>query len=393
MNLVKLLGLVGLSAMVSALGCSVIDPSLIATDDASVPDTATPDADETDTETPVDAPAKMDGCDDDGSARPPARPAIDDGDGPEVIFGLKEVLLVQRGETWKDIGFNLDDLCSQPPAPLVECLPPAFPDAVEAVDGNRGVDNQFGSELTPLVDLVFPTLSEAAVNSAEEGVGVVVFRIRGWNGEANDPRVDVTVTQSVAGAADQDGSPPEIEVRDFRIFEPGTENRYTPSWDGSGTDWFWVREETFLFDDLEQPRVRDDNAYIADNQLVVTLPDRVEIVFADTFNGISVKLTDGLAVGTTSEDGTRLSPTVFGGRWSVLDLLDTASSVGVCEGDPEFDLVVNQLNNIADVRSVPGSGGPGVSCDAISVGVTFEGYRVQIAGMLPGQQPPNECDE
>lgn len=390
MDLLKVTGLVGLSAVLSAVGCSVIDPSLIQTD-GDVPTDAGMDAADSAIDQGIDAPTKMDGCDGD-SRRPPPRPSGEDGTGPEVIFGLKEVLLVQRGESWRDIGFNLDGICSEPPAPLVECLPPAFPDAVEAIDGNAGVDNQFGSELTPLVDLVFPTLSDAAVNSAEEGVGVVVFRIRGWNGEPNDPRVDVTVTQSVAGAPDQGGVPPEIEVRDFRIYEPGTENRYVPEWDGSGTDWLWVREETFLFGDIEQPRVRDDNAYIADDQLVITLPDRVEIVFADTFNGVSVKLTDGLAVGTISADRMRLTPTVFGGRWSILDLLDTAASVGVCDGDPEFDLVVNQLNNIADVRSQPGSGGPGVMCDALSVGVTFEGYRAQIAGLLPGQIPPNECE-
>lgn len=379
--------IVALSASVSLLGCSVLDPSLIAVDAGSVdsgPGDAGVDADSGAT--------VMDGCED-GSRRPPPRPSGPDGDGPEIVFGLKEVRLIQMGDAWRDIGFNLDGLCSVPPAPIVECLPPAYPDAEPLIDGNQGVDNAFGAELTPLIDLVFPDLADAARESAEEGVGVVLFRIRGWNGEANDPRVDVTVAQSVAGTAGSavDDTPPDVEFRDFVAYPPGgMEPLPPPMWDGH--DWFWVRDEAFFMGDIEQPKVRDDNAYVADNQLVITLPARVEIVFANTENGLLVRLTDGIAVSTISEDRTRISPAMFGGRWSILDLLETARTVNVCDGSPEFNLLRNQLNTIADVRSEPGSGGEGVMCDAISVGVTFEGYRARLAGTTPGQIPPNTCE-
>ncbi len=295
------------------------------------------------------------------------------------------------GETWRDIGFNLDGLCSQPPVPLVECLPPSFPDASPLIDGNGGIDNAFGAQLTSLIDLVFPELEDAATNSAENGIGVVVFRIRGWNGEPNDGRVDVTMTQSVGGTPATGPEPPPVEWREHKPYVPTTEDLLPlPTWDGN--DWMWVREETFGMGNPEQPRVRDDNAYVADNQLVIRLPDRVEIVFADTDNGLVVKLTDATVVATIGDDRTRASA-MFGGRWSILDLLDTARTVNVCDGDPEFDLLRNQLETIADVRSVPGSGGEGVTCDALSIGVTFEGYRVQWAGETPGQVPPDGCVE
>ena len=367
------------------MSCSVLDPSLIAVDAGS------PDAAQADSGT--DSGSAMDGCED-GSRRPPPRPSVPDGDGPEIVFGLKEVRLSQMGEAWRDIGFNLDGLCSVPPAPLVECLPPAHPDAEPLVDGNQGIDNAFGAELTPLVDLVFPDLEDAARESEENGVGVLVFRIRGWNGEANDPRVDVTMAQSVAGTPGTAGDmgPPGAEFRDFTAYDPDNPMRPLPPPEWDGNDWLWVREGAFFMGNLEQPRIRDDNAYVADNKLVVSLPDRVEIVFADTMNGLLVRLTDAVAVATISEDRTRISPAVFAGRWGILDLLDTARTVNVCDGDPEFNLLRNQLNTIADVRSEPGSGGPGVLCDAISVGVTFEGYRVRLAGVTPGRTPPNACE-
>ena len=68
------------------------------------------------------------------------------------------------------------------------------------------------------------------------------------------------------------------------------------------------------------------------------------------------------------------------------------SSIGVCPGDTEFTILQNALNNIADIRATPGTGGAGVTCDALSVGVTFQGYRARVAGLTPGQPLPNQCE-
>ncbi len=45
-----------------------------------------------------------------------------------------------------------------------------------------------------------------------------------------------------------------------------------------------------------------------------------------------------------------------------------------------------------DVRSEVGSGGPGIQCDAISMGVGFTGYRIRYAGMAAGRQLTSACD-
>jgi hypothetical protein len=51
------------------------------------------------------------------------------------------------------------------------------------------------------------------------------------------------------------------------------------------------------------------------------------------------------------------------------------------------------LQGIVDVRSQPGSGGPDVPCDAISLGVEFTGYRVRFAGLADGRPLRNLCEE
>lgn len=367
--------------------CNVFDPSLIENDapdsDASVEDMGdTPDLG---TNTGI-------GCTM-GSRVAPARPPSDtEGDDiEEVVFGLKEVLLNQGDTGWRDIGLNLDNYCSEPPVPQGECVPPN-PDATLLSDGEQGIDNSFGAELYPLVELVFPELQATARMSSENGVGVVAMRVRGYNGEDNDPRVDVTVSQSVtgfAGTADQT-EPPEFTVVDFEPFMPDMTTRLeSPAWEGN--DWMVLRDDTFFSSDLEQPLVRDDNAYVVNGQLVVTLPDRVEIRFAGDDNGITVRLTDARAIGTLSDDLSELQDVTFAGRWSVLDLLRTTESLGVCEGDAEFNIFRNKLDTAADLRATPGTGGADVECDALSIGVTFQGYRVRLAGTTEGQQPPDGC--
>lgn len=334
------------------------------------------------------------GGDCEGESRvPPARPTTPDGpDGPEVIFALKDVLLDQDGERWREIGFNVDGLCSQAPDPQVECLPPNR-SAEPQSDGVGGIDNAFGGALFPLVNLAFPTLQRTSIEAAQEGNGAIILRVRGWNGEANDPRVDVTVAQSVFAlpAGPDDTEPQEVEVRMFQAFDPESGERLLPRYDGN--DWFFLREDSFLSGDLERPRIRDNNAYVVDDQLVLRVPDRAGIVFAGEENGIEARITDGTLTGRISADRTRIGPVIIGGRWAAIDLIDIARSVGACDGSSEVRLLQNQLDRISDVRSTPGTGGPDVDCDAVSVGVQFDGFRGRIGGMTPGLPIPDLCGE
>jgi len=379
-------------SVLAIVGCSAFDASLI--EGVSDVDAGPSELDAgEDPGTDAGPPEEPDAGPNLEGRQPPPRPPGMDTEGPEVVFGLRDVGLNQDSERWRDIGFNLDNLISVNPAPEVECLPPAFPDAQPLLDGNEGIDNAFGAELFPLVKVVLPELDETAVDSATSGLGVVILRVRGWNGTRNDPRVDVTITQSVDGAPSGGAEePPEVRFEGREAIDVATDEMLPPpAWDGD--DWFWVRDDTLFMDDLERPLVRDDNAYVADGMIVARLPDRVDITFSAESQGIRFRLTDAIAVAELSDDFQTLPRVTIGGRWSILDMLDTVAAVGVCEGDTEFTILSNQLNNIADIRSVPGSGGSGVSCDAMSLGVTFAGLRGRIAGVAPAAPLPNRCLE
>ncbi|MCA9613391.1 MAG: hypothetical protein H6722_16320 [Sandaracinus sp.] len=377
----------GLPLLLLLAGCKVFDASLIepggdaGPTDAAMPDTGTsqPDAGPVAT-CPDGTPLR----------RPPARPTSSDSGDQQLVMGLRDIRLRQTSEAWRDIGLDLDGLCTNTALSDVECQPPS--DVGVQIDGNAGIDNAFHS-LFDVIDLVFPSLASTAGMVSAGGVGVVVLQIDGWNGMDDDAQVDVRLTQSVAGTtggADDEAAPP-VEFVNYEPFVPGTMTPLDPpAWDGN--DWLWVREETFFMGDTERPRVRDTNAYIANRQLVMRLPDRAEIIFAGEDQGINVQLTDAYVIGTFDETFTRLSPVTVAGRWSVLDLLETASSVNICSGDTEYDILQRKLDEVADVRATPNTGGPTATCDAVSIGVTFEGYRVRIAGLEPGNPLPDGCE-
>jgi hypothetical protein len=267
--------------------------------------------------------------------RPPARPDVPDGDDvDELFFGLRDVLLNQGGR-WSDIGFNLDGYCTGSPDFGHECVPQQSGARPEP-DGSDGIDNTFGGRLYPLVETAIPGLESTARQAQLEGIGFPAFRLRGWNGEANDPRVDVMITQAVASvAANADGSQPDVIIRDFHAELASGGPAPAPAWDG--TDYFWARSDTFLAGDPEQPLVSDDNAYIADDTIVINLPDRVEILFATADAGVTVRLTGGLVTGHISADRTHVENVVVGGRWSVVDLRRTAENVGLCMGTFQYN--------------------------------------------------------
>jgi hypothetical protein len=330
-------------------------------------------------------------CPDGSSLRSlPVRPMTPDDGDQRIAMGLRDIRLRQSGDAWRDIGLDLDGLCTHAVDADVECRPRTETDV--QLDGNHGIDNAFHS-LFEVIDLVFPSLASTAGPTAASGIGVFVLQIEGWNGTANDSRVQVAISQSVAGTTGSlgDTAAPPVDFVDYSPFEPGTTVPLSsPAW--NGYDWFWLRNENFLMADIARPRARDDNAFIVDGNLVVRIPDRADLIVWGESLGLRFRLTDAHLVGRFDESFTRLSQVTLAGRWNVLDLLESASSVGICAGDTEYGILVRKSDEVADVRSLPGSGGPELSCDAVSVGVTLEGFRVRVAGLEQGRPLANGCD-
>ena len=355
-----------LSLVLGALeGCVVYDPSLI--EDSGPPDAGP--------------------CD---SRLAPTRPSGPDGDdGEEYFFGLRQVVLNQQdGDAWRNIGLNLDGHCTGSPSFTANCLPPSG--RRSPADGEGGIDNVFGAQLFPLVEFAVPNLEMNARETQDAGA-LPAFRIRGWNGEDNDSRIDLTLANVIFTVQEDGSEPVEFVIDGFEPRAIGGGLLDPPRWDG--TDYGYLRDDNFFEGDPDRPLLRDDNAFIADRQVVARLPERVEILFPAENAGVRVLVTDSTVVGTLSADLTSMENVVVSGRWAILDLLATAETVGVCRTSESYGILSMQLDTIADVRSSPGTGGPGVSCDAVSLGVGFTGTRMQFGGLVPGPPVNNLCDD
>ncbi|MBX3251177.1 MAG: hypothetical protein KF901_28630 [Myxococcales bacterium] len=366
-----------LTVAIGAVGCRVFDPSLVEPLDASGVDAPTQDAPS------ADRPNMS------GLRKVPPRPTSNDGPDIEATtYVLRDVVLNQDADRWRDIGLDLDDLFTRPPVPEVECMPPNE-SADPELDGNEGVDNAFGNRLFPIVRLARPDIERNSRINQAAGLGAILLHVTRWNGERNDPRVTVVLSQSAAGTS-ADPASVRFEGTDLVNVSDGAPAP-PPAWDG--TDHWWARDDTFFMRMEARPLIRDDNAYVSNGTVVMRLPDRVEILFFEgRTHGVRVRLTDAYAFGVLSDDLSEMHPATVAGRWSIIDLLDTGDNIGLCSGTSERRLVETQLDTIADVRSVPGTGGVGVTCDAISLGVQFSGKRARWAGLGPSLPLPNPCE-
>lgn len=368
------LALLGLMSLGGSAGCSVFDPSLV--------------------------PPEGEGCE---GRVPPARVTQPDEPGSErYVVILRDIFIDQRGDAssdpaqapWRDIGFNLDGLCTTADAPTSECTP-AEGLAVE-LDGNEGIDNTFGNSFFPVLMLGVDGIDADLIATQEQGIGAVLLLVDDWNGARNDSQVTVTVTQTVFGTtAGPGGAAPDITVVGSEAFLPdGTTPAPLPAWDG--TDYFWGRDDTFVAGDPGLPNVRVTTAYVTNGVLVARLPDRTPIKLVGTDIGVEVTLTDLLATGNIYEMFIEPSDTppkvVVAGRWGFNDMVAQSANVGICQGTSLFRTLTTILNGMIDVlQDPPEDPDPSLPCDALSVAVTFDAYVGNFGGVADGQDIPSPC--
>lgn len=311
------------------------------------------------------------GCD---SKQPPARPTVAD-TGPEAgaeakVFILRDIVIDQAPTLWQSIGYDLDNKCSYPPEYDVECV--AQGAGSPEIDGNNGIDNAFGHTVVPLLKVTDVNIQESAQRNQAEGQSAIVVHIEGWNGEDDDPSIQIWLAETA-----------------YAIPE-GSTTQGLPNWDGQ--DSFYVPDAAFSNGQLNSPVIGNDNAYIAGRVLVMRLPDRSAFPFQTSSGPVFLKLTGATLTGTISADGQSLEDVVMAGRWASQDVLETLEFVGLCPGGIEYGLVENLLKNSADIRSTVGTGGPSAVCDAVSIGIGLTGYPGKFGGLVPSVPVVNPCD-
>lgn len=306
--------------------------------------------------------------------QPPTRPSgEDEPDGPVVVLALRDAFLDQ-GSDWAGTGLDLDGVHTAPGSSAGEC-------PSTCSDGEEGIDNVVGESLYPLLEAASPGLGAAVDDALENGRGNLVVEVRGWDGTADDPRVDASVVRAMVITSAGDAAPPALlfpaagvaTLADGSAVPP-------PAWDGG--DWAWARSDGLIGGDPASPLVRDEDAYVAGGVLVMRLPERAELVL----DVLALRLSGAvLLVGPL---GAADASVTLAGRWAAADLLEAASRIGVCPGSAQAGVLGAQLERVADLRAAPGTTGP---CDALSVGLGFTARAVRWAGVADGAPSSSAC--
>jgi len=298
----------------------------------------------------------------------PARVASMDGDGEELVYALRDVVIAQDDPIWNELGFDLDQTCSDS-MDSVTCIPRGS--ATPQLDGAGGVDNSGGRELLATLTLGNPMLEAQAHAIQDTGASVIVLRISGWDGADDDSRVTASIAQGVFG------------------FPAGGARGDTLAWDG--TDTFVVSEEDYLDGDPDRPLIVDDAAYVTGRRLVMRLPQGRPIYLPWEGNPLILRLTDAFVVADLSADMQTVTDARLVGRWALLDLSSTLTQLGVCPGTSTRLAVDILVARVADIRSDPGTDGLALDCDAVSFAIGFQGSRGVFGGTSPAPPLMDPC--
>jgi hypothetical protein len=329
----------------------------------------------------------------------PGRPAPETSspDDAEVMhFAGYEVEMLQSKERWPQVGLNLDGVNTTGPDAPRACEPRGA--ASPAVDGNDGIDNQYGAKVSPLLAVPLPTAVCEMTGSHYNGKGTLVVGIEQWNGQPNDAQVTAWIIPAAGAIATQGGLEPEAGISwegeaGGDIYLDG-EPAPPPCFDGN--DVFYLNSDAAVLsppagDEPRMPRIIDTDAYIVDNVVVARVPVAHPLTLMSVYRSFPLSLSDGYIIAKLSNDYLRMDSTLAG-RFHADSILDVAREIGACDMNT-LNTFRTTITDGADLMYDPKRDHQSELCDAISVGIPFKAVRAKVATTLGRAWAPDvHCD-
>ena len=313
---------------------------------------------------------------------------------PPIYLAVQSTRLGSLGEdgnlndqAWKDIGFDLDGVCTGVDSCTGADSPPSCKPTVPQIslDGNDCRDNTFGrleyaAALVPELSKTYG-LNDDAFNCALcVGDYNYLFRVSGYNGEANDDRVRVDLYPSTGLDMPLPWDCTNPSWKTHPCFTP--DNKFTLSADA-------------LAANAVDAKVFDANAYVREGYLVVQFPDDTVFWFPGykaLVVAYPVKLQKGVVAGKLSRGADnvwRIADGTMGGRVRGADVVTGFRQLGLCEADKNYTVMKDFVDKNLDVLA-DGRNDPNATCDAMSAGIAFTAQQV-VAGGTATVEPLVEC--
>jgi hypothetical protein len=333
-----------------------------------------------------DAGARRSGCEHAEPPPPPSKVAASQAD-QELVFAAIDSDVGDSSEgpngapRYKSMGYDLDHTCTGQ-GQGSSCAKPDWETTAVPLDSPQGRDNSANAVFYQASLFVPPDQRVFSDFKADldSGSQTVLVRIRGYNGQANDDRVEVAVFAGTLWESVLAGGPP-------------------PIWDGHDrwrvtTPWLERSADGSL--SVDSARFRDQHAYVTNNTIVAHF-DAVLLGHAFIPAGTWQQ---GLLTARIVHQGHAvvLRDAMLAGRWPARDLLHflrlellPGAATASCRDGAIYGTLVKEFCPYIDIAS--GKDGPSTPCDSISIFIGFDAEPAEIGDPIDVPEPaPIDCD-
>jgi hypothetical protein len=290
-------------------------------------------------------------------------------DGVDIGPVVVAVHSMDIGDMNKVPGYDLDHVCTCTADAGPSCVGRATSPATYC-DEPGGVDNQ-AAKIFKLASLVFGAGfdSQSFTTKINDGRWSLLIVLTGYNGESDDPSVQVALYPSPGIGA-------------------------PPLWDGSDS-WPIL---TSSRDAMGNPLFVSKGAYVSNKTLVATVPT-APMTFAGDKQRITIQLSAAVLTGSLTHvlGQWHIANGVLAGRWSLAQTFQSISSYRDDSGNPictdataSYNPIKKQICSNADIL-VDDTQPNSTMCDAISLAMGFNADPALIGSSVAPQPPSNAC--
>ncbi len=294
----------------------------------------------------------------------------------DVVFAVDQFFLGEtdwsttRGiDAWKRFGINLDGLVSTK-LDANHCKFAAGADVGIQIDGDDGLDNSFGQNITPFIERFEPDPSNSVNTALTEGDFTTLLRVRDLN---------ATGDQGGMSAGLYAAAPVE-----------------TPAWDG--TDVWPVYTSSTSGEDIDKPTTGFDASWVLENEWNSGKTDSVIVPIVVSGIIFPINLSHASITMKFNADRSEVTEGIIAGIIDPLDFIEELRKVAgsleesFCEG-ALFDSIATQIRQSADIMDDSTNGDPGLACNAISIGLGFTAKRAGIGEVVADPDEADPCAE
>jgi hypothetical protein len=300
-------------------------------------------------------------------------------------FAIKNIYLGEEVNSttnvaeWGNYGYNIDGLETTAQSTNVCTLAMGAPKQNQT-DGPGGVDNSFGRNIIPLLNEVQPNISATISASIQAGSFTIMLDTVG---------LDSTSTQTASGITGQvfGGVPfaqgPNADLNDAAPAVPSftTADNWplNPSVLATGTV-IGDGGTTGPVPNSVQSNIQLPSGYIVNGTYVSGAPTTITLTITVQGNPLPIKIQHGVVTFNHTAAGA-VSGGIISGVILTTDLVNSlqgvagAISTSFCNDSPAFQSIVSTVEAAADIIH-DGTNAAGTPCDAISIGIGFDGDQI-----------------